>query len=99
MTFSNFSEKAREAIRNSHDVACELGHGYIGSEHLLLGIMKTEGAQGAKLLEDRGVTYERALERIRAMIGSGEGVTVMIRSAVSAKASEKISSSDRLMSS
>ncbi len=75
MTFSNFSEKAREAIRNSHDVACELGHGYIGSEHLLLGIMKTEGAQGAKLLEDRGVTYERALERIRAMIGSGESIS------------------------
>ena len=75
MTFSNFSEKAREVIRNSHDVACELGHGYIGSEHLLLGIMKTEGAQGAKLLEGRGVTYERALERIRAMIGSGESIS------------------------
>ena len=47
MTFSNFTEKAREAIQNSHDIACELGHGYIGSEHLLLGILQAADGVGA----------------------------------------------------
>ena len=35
MLFSNFTEKARIAISEAHDAAAEMGHNYIGSEHLL----------------------------------------------------------------
>ena len=38
MLFSNFTEKARIAISKAHDCAAELGHNYIGSEHLLAGL-------------------------------------------------------------
>ena len=37
MLFSNFTEKARIAISEAHDAAAEMGHNYIGSEHLSYG--------------------------------------------------------------
>ena len=40
MLFSNFTERARIAISDAHDTACELGHRYIGSEHIVSGLIK-----------------------------------------------------------
>ena len=40
MLFSNFTEKARIAISEAHDAAAEMGHNYIGSEHLLMGLIR-----------------------------------------------------------
>jgi len=42
MLFSNFTEKARIAISEAHDAAAEMGHNYIGSEHLLMGLIRAE---------------------------------------------------------
>ncbi len=72
MTFSNFTEKAREALQNSHDIACEMGHGYIGSEHLLLGILKLDGGVGVKALTDKGVSYESLRKRVEGTLGVAE---------------------------
>ena len=72
MTFSNFTEKAREAIQNSHDIACEMGHGYIGSEHLLLGILKLDGGVGVKALTDKGISYDSLKKRVEGTLGVGE---------------------------
>lgn len=44
MLFSNFTEKARIAISEAHDAAAEMGHNYIGSEHLLMGLIR-EGSE------------------------------------------------------
>lgn len=74
MTFSNFTEKAREALQNSHDIACELGHGYIGSEHLLLGILKLDGGVGVKALADKGINYDGLRKKIEDTIGTGEAI-------------------------
>ncbi|MBO5059911.1 MAG: ATP-dependent Clp protease ATP-binding subunit [Clostridia bacterium] len=68
--FSNFTEKARIAINNAHDAACELGHGYIGSEHLLLGIIAEGTGVGAKILENAGAKKEVLLERIKELMGT-----------------------------
>ena len=68
--FSNFTEKARIAINNAHDAACELGHGYIGSEHLLLGIIMEGSGVGAKMLENAGAKKEVLTERIKELMGS-----------------------------
>ncbi|MEE0943969.1 MAG: ATP-dependent Clp protease ATP-binding subunit [Clostridia bacterium] len=72
MTFSNFTERAREAIQNSHDIACEMGHGYIGSEHLLLGILKLDGGVGVKALADKGISYDSLRKRVEGTLGVGE---------------------------
>ena len=74
MTFSNFTEKAREALQNSHDIACEMGHGYIGSEHLLLGILKLDSGVGVKALTDKGITYESLRKRVEGTLGVAEAI-------------------------
>ncbi len=53
-----YSEYAREALDNALDTANELGQGYVGSEHLLLGILMCDKAPGALLLEARGADYQ-----------------------------------------
>ena len=67
--FSNFTEKARMAIQNAHDIACELGHAYIGSEHLLLGILTEGSGVGAKILENAGAKKEVLVKRIEEVMG------------------------------
>ncbi len=68
--FSNFTEKARVAINKAHDAACDLGHGYIGSEHLLLGIIMEGSGVGAKILENAGAKKDVLIERIKELMGT-----------------------------
>ncbi len=75
MLNSNFTEKARAAITMAHHAACELGHGYIGSEHLLLGLIKEGSGVAAKELEKAGVTYETVIKEISGIIGSGAPIS------------------------
>ncbi len=70
--FSNFTEKSREALRQAHDAACEMGHGYVGSEHLLLGIIREGSGVAAKALDDAGITQETVENKIKDTIGFSE---------------------------
>ena len=70
--FSNFTEKSREALRQAHDAACEMGHGYVGSEHLLLGIIREGSGVAAKALADAGITQETVENKIKDTIGFSE---------------------------
>ena len=72
--FSNFTEKARIAINKGHDAACEMGHGYIGSEHLLLGILAEGTGVGAKILESAGITADGVKERVKALMGENPAI-------------------------
>ncbi len=74
MLNSNFTEKAREAITQAHHVACGMGHGYIGSEHLLLGLIKEGTGVAAKELEKAGVTYKAVEDEVSRIIGTGAAV-------------------------
>ena len=67
--FSNFTEKARIAINKAHEAACSMGHGYIGSEHLLLGIIDEGTGVGAKILDNAGVKREAIYEKIKELMG------------------------------
>ncbi|MCC8128715.1 MAG: ATP-dependent Clp protease ATP-binding subunit [Clostridiales bacterium] len=66
-----FSATAQEAIGYSREIASRLGHGYVGSEHLLLSLLHFERGQGAKLLLRHGI-QEAALRRSVTELG-GEG--------------------------
>ena len=72
MMFSNFTEKARAAISKAHDSACELGHYYVGSEHLLLGLIKEGTGVAARALLDAGITEDVVVGKIKEMIGVKE---------------------------
>ncbi|GHU52283.1 ATP-dependent Clp protease ATP-binding subunit ClpC [Clostridia bacterium] len=68
-----FTEKARQAISLSQDAAIELGHNYIGTEHLLLGILRLDDCVAQRALEMSGVLEEHVYERVLEIIGKGDG--------------------------
>lgn len=59
--FSNFlTENARQSLAHAGTIARGLGNAYIGTEHLLLGLLAQDGSIGGKVLDDAGVTLEKA---------------------------------------
>ncbi len=74
MLFSNFTERARIAISEAHDIACELGHRYIGSEHIVAGLVKEGSGVAAKLLEKDSITLDKVIEKIKELTGSKEPI-------------------------
>ncbi len=68
---SRFTPSAQNAIRGAMTCAKELGHTYIGSEHLLLGILKERNCAATRLLESRGVTAKKTKELLEDFIGCG----------------------------
>ncbi len=72
MLFSNFTERARIAISEAHDTACALGHRYIGSEHIVAGLIKEGSGVAAKVLEKADITEEKVTDKIVELTGSNE---------------------------
>ncbi len=62
---------AEEALRLSQEAAGELGHGYVGTEHLLLGLMREEEGLAHTVLTEAGLTDELLTEIIRKSVGVG----------------------------
>lgn len=71
MTYK-FTEGAERALEISNEIAVELGHNYIGTEHLLYGLLKEGSGIASKVLEDQSVTAEAVLDEIDGLIGRGE---------------------------
>ena len=63
-----FTQKAREAIRLAVETAQELEHGYVGTEHLLLGLIKEGTGMAAAVLAEHDVTEERVMELMERLI-------------------------------
>ena len=57
--FTGFTEKANRALNSAIEVAENLGHTYIGSEHLLMGIVREDNGTSTTLLLSRGVTPQK----------------------------------------
>lgn len=68
--FSGFSQRANSAINSAMSEASVLGHSFIGTEHLLLGILK-EGECGYKSLDECGISAEKVFLRLMESIGRG----------------------------
>ena len=66
-----FTQSARNALNRSLLTARELGHTYIGSEHLLLALLSESGSIAAKLLSARGITPGQTRQLLIRMAGSG----------------------------
>ncbi|MBQ8248325.1 MAG: ATP-dependent Clp protease ATP-binding subunit [Clostridia bacterium] len=69
---NKFTAKATNVLNKSLYLACELGHTYIGSEHLLLALTSEADSVAAKLLDSRAVTFESVKAAITDRIGIGE---------------------------
>lgn len=69
--YGRFTEKAEKAINLSQENAVQLGHNYVGTEHLLLGLLKEGTGVAARVLQGQGVTEEKVINEIEELIGRG----------------------------
>lgn len=66
-----FTEKAETAIEQARLASFSLGHSYVGTEHLLLGIVREGAGLGARILRDRGISERKLRDAICASSGAG----------------------------
>ena len=70
-----FTNRAEKAIELANKLAIELGHNYIGTEHILYGLSKEGTGVASKVLESQEVNADNILEEIEMLIGRGEPLT------------------------
>src|SRR5688500_18289252 len=73
--FERFTERARQVVVLAQDEARALRHNYIGTEHLLLGLLRGEEGLAARVLESFDVTLEEVRALVARIVGEGEEVT------------------------
>jgi ATP-dependent Clp protease ATP-binding subunit ClpC len=66
----NYTTAANSALEHATTEAKSLQHPYIGTEHLLLGLLREEKGIAGQVLESLGVTFERTRTEIRKLLGS-----------------------------
>ena len=70
--FERFSERARQVVVLAQDEARALGHDYIGTEHLLLGLLREEEGIAARVLESLDITVEEVRAQVVRVVGPGD---------------------------
>ena len=73
---NKFTERAQTAINLAAESAMELGHNYVGTEHLLLGLIKEGEGVAAKILEANNINENNVTEKIDELIGTGEPTNI-----------------------
>jgi len=71
-----FTQRARRVLSIAHQEAERMRHNYIGTEHLLLGLMLEEGGVAARVLQELGLEVERVQEIIERLTGIGQSSTI-----------------------
>jgi ATP-dependent Clp protease ATP-binding subunit ClpA len=74
LVFERFTERARQAVVLAQDEARALKHNYIGTEHLLLGLLREEDGLAARVLGALGIRIQAVRDQIARMIGEGTEV-------------------------
>jgi ATP-dependent Clp protease ATP-binding subunit ClpC len=76
LVFERFTEPARHVVvLAQREAVHELGHDFIGTEHVLLGLLAERRGMAARVLQTRGVTLERARGHILAGLGQKEAAS------------------------
>ncbi|MFL6041499.1 MAG: ATP-dependent Clp protease ATP-binding subunit, partial [Gaiellales bacterium] len=73
--FERFTERARQVVVLAQDEARTLKHNYIGTEHILLGLLREEEGLAARVLESLDITVEEVRAQIARIVGQGDEVT------------------------
>jgi Clp amino terminal domain, pathogenicity island component len=73
--FERFTERARHVVVFAQEEARSLKHNYIGTEHILLGLLREEAGLAARVLESFDITAERVRDEVVRIVGSGEEAT------------------------
>ncbi|MSO45023.1 MAG: ATP-dependent Clp protease ATP-binding subunit [Thermoleophilia bacterium] len=73
--FERFTERARQVVVLAQEEARTLKHNYIGTEHIVLGLLREEEGLAARVLEGLEITVEEVRAQVIRIVGSGEEVT------------------------
>jgi len=74
MATLRLTEKAQRSIALAQDLAAELGHDYIGTEHILYGLSEEGTGIASKALEEQGITSTKIKQEIIELVGTGEPI-------------------------
>ena len=72
VVFERFTERARQVVVLAQEEARALKHSYIGTEHILLGLLREQEGLAARVLESLDITLERVRGEVVRIVGSGE---------------------------
>ena len=72
--FERFTERARQVVVLAQDEARHLKHDYIGTEHILLGLLREEEGIAARVLRQLGIPEEEVRAQVARIVGSGDEV-------------------------
>jgi ATP-dependent Clp protease ATP-binding subunit ClpC len=72
--FERFTERSRQVVVLAQDEARALGHNYIGTEHILLGLLREEEGIAARVLGQLRVTLEEVRSHVEQIVGRGDAV-------------------------
>ena len=70
--FERFTERARQVVVFAQDEARALQHNYIGTEHILLGLLREEEGLAARVLQSLEITVEEVREQVARIVGRGD---------------------------
>jgi len=71
--FQRFTERARRAVTLAQEEARERGHDHIGTEHILLGLLRVPEGVAARALESFGISPEAVVAKVEEIVGRGQG--------------------------
>jgi ATP-dependent Clp protease ATP-binding subunit ClpC len=70
--FERFTERAKQVVVLAQEEARALKHNYIGTEHILLGLLREEEGLAARVLESLDITVEEVREQVKRLVGQGD---------------------------
>ena len=79
MAYERFTERARRVMQLAHQEASRFNHEYIGTEHILLGLIKEEKGLGARVLREMGVDARSIRTQVENLVTSGTDIATMGR--------------------
>ena len=89
MMENKFTPRAEESLRLAQEAAEEMGHGYVGCEHILLGLMREEDGIAHRVMQEYGMTEDMICTVLERSVGKGlsgaapsQGLTPRAKSAV-----------------
>ena len=92
---SQFTDRAKEALNLAAKCARNLKQGYVGTEHILVGLLKEPGGVAYKVLSDNGVDVSQVLDMIQELIAFENGVSLREREGYSPRAQKVLEEAHR----
>ncbi|WP_022763043.1 ATP-dependent Clp protease ATP-binding subunit [Butyrivibrio sp. AD3002] len=90
-----YTEKAQEALKLARKTARTLKLNYVGTEHLLIGLIKTGGCVASRILIDNGINEDKMMDIIRDLIVEGGNLTLLDKEGFSPRAENVLEEAER----